>query len=582
MIFLHCSRQPEKIPDLPVLQQPGERVIIYQLMVRLFGNKRSVNKTFGTLNENGSGTMSDINDAALQGIRELGATHVWYTGIIEHASCTSYPEYGIKGDDPDVVKGVAGSPYSIRDYYDVHPDLAVQVVNRIKEFEELVQRTHRNGLKVIIDFVPNHVARSYRSDARPHGIRDIGQDDNPEIAFSPRNNFYYLPGEKFRPPKLPFSLPGMDNQFDEFPARATANDVFSPQPEMTDWYEAVKLNYGIDLRSGGEMHFHPIPDTWVKMRDILLYWTEKGVDGFRCDVAWMVPLEFWNWVIPQVRARNPNMLFIAELYDPSLYRQFIERGRFDLLYDKVQLYDTLRLLIEGKSHTRSIASISAWQKDIDRHLLHFMENHDEQRIASPYFAGNAWAGLPAMVVSATLDRGGILIYFGQEVGEPALGDPGFQSLEKKGVTTKMDYWGVPEHQKWMNGGAFDGGQLSDDQRKLRHAYKQLLHIAGQSEALRSGTFTDLTQINQEQGNISSRIVCFFRHTNTEKLLVIAGFNRFPERITIEIPGSMRNTLQWLPSTNYLLTDLMSGEQMEFTEKIQLQLPPYGYYIFKVQ
>lgn len=550
-------------------------------MVRLFGNKQSVNKRFGTLAENGCGRMADINDAALQHIRELGITHVWYTGIIEHASCTAYPEYGIAGDDPDVVKGIAGSPYSVRDYYDVHPDLAVNIPNRIKEFEQLVERTHRHGLKVVIDFVPNHVARAYHSDVKPRTVRDLGEDDNRNTAFLPSNNFYYLPGQRFTPPKPAMEWPGMDGNFDEFPARVTANDVFSPEPSLHDWYEAVKLNYGVDLQGGGKKYFDPIPDTWLKMLDILLYWTDKGVDGFRCDVAWMVPMEFWNWAIPQVKSRNPDLLFIAEIYEPERYRDFINVARFDLLYDKVQLYDTLRLLIEGKSSANAIPAIQATQKDISDRLLHFMENHDEQRIASIHFAGNPWKGIPAMLISSTLDSGAILIYFGQEVGEPAHGDPGFQTFEKPGVTTKMDYWGVPEHQKWMNGGAFDGGGLSDDQKELRNTYARILQLARTSPALLYGNYADLTAFNFQRKNISDRIVAYLRYDANEKLLIIAGFNINTQRVVIDIPDDLLKEVN-PGKQNITMRDLLSEAEAELSASVTITLKPYGYHVFKIE
>jgi glycosidase len=577
-----CLPKKETIPNLPPVHNQTNRVVIYQLMVRLFGNKLTVNKPFGTLAENGCGKMNDINDAALKSIKELGATHIWYTGIIEHASCTAYPEYGIAGDDPDVVKGVAGSPYSIRDYYDVHPDLAINVPNRIKEFEELVQRTHHHGLKVIIDFVPNHVARSYRSDAKPRHVRDLGEDDNPALAFAPTNNFYYLPGQRFVPPVHTFKLEGMDGRFDEYPAKVTANDVFSPTPAAHDWYEAVKLNYGVNLQAGGQTFFDPVPDTWLKMRDILLYWTDKGVDGFRCDVAWMVPVAFWSWVIPQVKAKKPDLLFIAEIYQPDLYRTFLSEARFDYLYDKVQLYDTLRLLIEGKTAGQAIVGVQQSLQDISKHLLHFMENHDEQRIASPYFAGDPWKGLPAMVVSAAIDNGALLIYFGQEVGEPADGDPGFQTLEKRGVTTKMDYWGVTEHQKWMNGGAFDGGGLTDDQKKLRQAYARLLHAARTEPALTDGIFVDLTTFNAEQKTISPRVVVFLRATASEKILVVAGFNSQADNITVDIPDSIMQQINLQKHQTYALKDLLSDAEATFDGTLKLTLKPYGYHLFKFQ
>src|SRR3546814_9364489 len=81
------------------------KLIIYQMMARLFGNRTASNKPYGTLEENGVGKFNDINDAALHAIKELGATHIWYTGVIEHATLTDYTSYGIPLDDADVVTG---------------------------------------------------------------------------------------------------------------------------------------------------------------------------------------------------------------------------------------------------------------------------------------------------------------------------------------------------------------------------------------------------------------------------------------------------------------------------------------------
>ena len=184
----------------------SDKLIIYQLLPRLFGNTNTTNRVWGTLADNGSGTFADINDAALESIKTLGATHIWYTGVLEHATMTDYSAQGITPDDPAVVKGRAGSPYAIKDYYDVVPDFAESVPDRMAEFEALVARTHAHGLKVIIDIVPNHVARQYQSDAKPAGVPDLGEDDDVRQAFSTQNNFYYLPGTAFVPPFVPGSV----------------------------------------------------------------------------------------------------------------------------------------------------------------------------------------------------------------------------------------------------------------------------------------------------------------------------------------------------------------------------------------
>ena len=573
------------------MQLTSNKVILYQLMTRLFGNKKTVNKPYGTLEENGVGKFNDINDQALQSLKGLGITHVWYTGILEHATLSDNTKFGIPLDDADVVKGRAGSPYSIKDYYDVNPDLAVDVPNRIKEFEQLIARTHANDLKVIIDFVPNHVARKYKSDAKPANIKDLGENDDKNVRYKPNNNFYYLPGESFQVPKDYVALgpdntfPTKDGKFDETPVKISGNGALTPSPAMFDWFEAVKLNYGVDIYNGNKTSFDPIPDTWVKMKDILVYWAEKKVDGFRCDMAEMVPVEFWNWAIPQVKAVNPEIIFIAEIYTPSIYKSYIKKGRFDFLYDKVQLYDTLRFLLEGRRNTTDIDPIQKSLSGMNANMLHFLENHDEQRIASQYFTGGLWKAAPAMVISATIDEGPVMIYFGQEVGEPALGNAGYQNLEKEGVTTKMDYWGVPEHQKWMNGGKFDGGLLSDEQKQLRQFYADLLTISKTNKAISQGSYYDVTASNIAMKNFGDDVHAFIRHSGEDKLLIVTSFNSKPMEIKVKIPDDIAEKIGLRNDVTYIARDLLwreieVGLQNDFS--FSLTVKPYSSFIFKIK
>ena len=449
------------------------KLVIYQIFTRLFGNQNSTNKPWGTRDENCVGKFNDITDRALLELKKFGVSHVWYTGIIEHVLMTDYSAEGIRKDNPMVVKGRAGSPYAIKDYYDVDPDLAVDVKNRMQEFEALLKRTHANGLKVLIDFIPNHLAREYQSDAKPTGVVDIGQHEDKTITFSPENNFYYLPGEPFQVPDGVSLPPGLAAEpYVENPAKATGNDVFEAKPTVGDWYETVKLNYGVDYQNDRRPYFDPIPSTWRRMRDILLFWAKKGVDGFRCDMAEMVPVEFWEWAIPQVKAANPSVVFIAEIYNPKQYKDYVQTGKFDYLYDKVGLYDALRRLMEGKGTTADITNV--WKNesgDISEHMLRFLENHDEQRIASRFFANDPWVAVPAMTLAATLHTGPVMLYFGQELGVNPTKQEGFQGDD--GRTTIFDYWGVPEYQAWTNDGKFDGGKLTDNQKKLRQFYHQL-------------------------------------------------------------------------------------------------------------
>lgn len=570
------------------MEKSSGKVVIYQLMTRLFGNKNTTNKPFGTIEENGVGKFNDINPAALRSLKAMGITHMWYTGVIEHAVLTDYTKSGIPLDDADVVKGRAGSPYAIKDYYDVNPDLATNVANRMAEFEQLVDRTHAEGLKVIIDFVPNHVARSYKSDKKPAGVKDLGETDDKNVAFSANNNFYYLPGQSFvvpagYKPLGPNAFPTLDGKFDETPAKVTGNDQFTASPGVNEWFETVKLNYGVDIQNGGKTFFDPVPDTWVKMKDILVFWANKKVDGFRCDMAEMVPVEFWNWAIPQVKEVNKDIVFIAEIYNPAQYNNYISNGRFDYLYDKVQLYDTLRLLVRGERSTADIHAIYQTQENIHPNMLHFMENHDEQRIASPFFAGDPWKAIPAMVISATLDNGPVMIYFGQEVGEPGAGAEGFSGED--GRTTIFDYWGVPQHQKWMNGGKFDGDSLSMELKQLRSFYSDLLNLSSKNPALVNGEYADLTAFNIAAGNFTDKVHAFMRFAGDERLLILTSFNAAPLPVKVQVPKDIFTRAGLDPEADYIARDLIWREaEVGFDKNLtfQLTLKPYSSFIFKIK
>ncbi|AMR28404.1 alpha-amylase [Hymenobacter psoromatis] len=554
------AQNPNTTDEIP----QDNKLVIYQLLPRLFGNKVALNKPYGTVLENGCGKFNDINDLALTKIKEMGASHVWYTGVLEHATMTSYPQSGLLADDADVVKGRAGSPYAIKDYYDVDPDLAVDKKNRLAEYEALIQRTHAHGLKVIMDFIPNHVARSYHSDAKPAGVVDLGAQDDKTKTFAPNNNFYYLPGQHFVVPAGYNPLgalhgPGEDGKYNEFPAKATGNDVFSAAPSVNDWFETIKLNYGVDYQNGRKTHFEPVPDTWLKMRDILVFWANKDVDGFRCDMAEMVPVEFWAYVIPELKKLKPGLVFIGEAYNAQEYSTYLTKGHFDFLYDKVGLYDGLRRLMRQEGTTDDITH--AWKTEsrgFGSHMLRFLENHDEQRIASQEFASNPRRAIPAMTVSATLGSGPVMLYMGQEVAEPAVGSEGFSGAD--GRTTIFDYWGVPEHQKWLNQGKMDGGRLSAEQKQLRDFYSRLLNLAGSSEAIRKGQFYEL----QDANNLSKeydqhKVYAFLRYTKGQQVLVVVNFSDTKTyRPTLLIPAEVLQRMGLDPQRVYTYQDLLNG------------------------
>jgi len=517
----------------------NKKIMIYQLLPRLFGNKLQHNVHYGTIEENGSGKFADIDDRALDGIKELGTTHVWFTGVISHATLTDYSKNGLPANNANVVKGRAGSPYAVRDYYDVDPDLANDVERRMEEFEALIKRSHAKGLKVIIDFVPNHVARQYQSKMKPEGVKDFGAGDEVDKAFSPANDYYYIPGQDFVVPAPKTAQHSslsalLQERYQESPAKATGNNVFSERPSIDDWFETIKLNYGVDYQNHSAEHFSPAPEVWLKMRDILVFWTKKGVDGFRCDMAEMVPLAFWNWVIPEVKKTNKDLVFIGEAYDPSTYHAFLTTGKFDYLYDKVGLYDGLKKLIRSEDQANVDDIRRVWQHESagfgDR-MLRFLENHDEERIASAGFAGRAELALPAMVVSATLSGGPVMTYFGQEVGEPAHGAEGFGGEDNR--TSIFDYWGVPEHQKWMNGGKFDGGGLRTEQKALRDYYVRLLKLAGSADAIANGELWEIPS----GGNMNPKMYGYVRYTGSQRLLILVNFDRhYRMESQVQIPA----------------------------------------------
>lgn len=539
----------------------SNKIILYQIFTRLYGNRCQTRKPFGTIEENGCGKFNDFTPSVLKQIREMGVSHVWYTGVIRHATQTDYSSYGIPKQHPAVVKGRAGSPYAITDYYDVDPDLAVNVDKRMEEFEKLVSCTHRAGLKMIIDFVPNHVARQYKSIMKPIGVKDLGEDDDVEKGFDPEhNNFYYCPGQAFMPY---FDLyHGETEPYTEYPAKATGNDHFDNAPGRNDWYETVKLNYGVDYYAGGIGHFDPMPDTWNKMLQILLYWAAKGIDGFRCDMAEMVPAEFWRWATAKVREQYPEILFIGEVYNPALYRHFIASG-FDYLYDKVGMYDAMCDVI---CHRRTTDAITwAWQQtdDIQDNMLYFLENHDELRLASDFLAASGDKAKPALVVNALMHRNPFMLYFGQEWGERGMDSEGFSGHD--GRTTIFDYWSLdrPKHSK------------------LADFYSKVLTIARQEKAVSAGQMFDLMYVNQQY----IRQYAFIRKAGKELLLVVANFDDHAMEMNLSVPDHAYNYLE-IQERAYDATDLLSGDTRKVVlikgEQLKIELPSRGAVVYKLK
>ncbi len=588
-----------------------KKKVVYHVFTRLFGNTNTTNKPWGTISENGVGKFSDFTAKALKEIKSLGVTHIWYTGVLHHALIHDYTEYGISNDDPDVVKGRAGSPYAVKDYYNVNPDLANDPGECLEEFKALIDRTHKVGLQLIIDIVPNHVARNYEGKSTPEGYEPFGASDDTSVVYARNNNFYYIPNEAFQVPEwrdgyvpLGGEIPKyLDGKFVENPAKWTGNGSRLARPDFNDWYETVKINYGV--RPDGSYDFERLPEaygnkdykahyqfwkersvpsSWIKFKDIALFWLDMGVDGFRYDMAEMVPVEFWSYMNSHIKMKRPDALLLAEVYNPNEYRNYIFKGKMDYLYDKVEMYDSLKQIMQGYGWTDHIPVIKRGTEDIEHHLLHFLENHDEQRIASPAFAGDAQKGKPAMVVSATMTTAPVMIYFGQEVGEPALENAGFGSPTR---TSIFDYIGVPHHQRWVNDKKFDGGALSEEEGQLRDFYKRLLNFTSSSAAL-MGHYQDIHFYNREHTEYyNHHVLSYVRWCDREKLIVVANFDAndwfgFELQIPFEIIS------KWgLSEGNYTLVDALYGSRHVLKVKnglgqVRIDVDPLQSFVLKIE
>ena len=553
------------------------KTVIYQVLVRLFGNTCTRNVPYGTKQENGVGKFSDLTDAALEGIKQLGTTHIWLTGVLHHALVGDYTHIGIPNDIPYLVKGRAGSPYAIKDYYNVNPDLADDPTQRLAEFAALVARIHQHGLKVIIDIVPNHVARCYHSISMPKGVQDFGAQDNTQVGYSRDNNFYYNIGEFLSLPSTTIGYTPEDtalrqlsqSPYKEYPAKWTGNSR-SSSPAPTDWYETVKLNYGVAPDGRKDFDSLPpefarwdtgthyafwrsrvVPNTWQKFKEIVSFWLSLGVDGFRYDMAEMVPVEFWSYLNSFIKSIRSDAFLLAEIYNPESYRDYLYIGKMDALYNKVGLYDTLRDIICYEHSTDRIDWTQDTLSDIWPQMLHFMENHDEQRIASEGFAHDPRYALPAMAVSAHLNEASVMVYFGQEVGEAARENAGFGSPTR---TSIFDYIGVPAHQHWVNGKRYDGGALTPEEAALREYYCRLLNLPI------VGAFRNIHQYNRAHTPYyNDKVYSFVRETVEEKWLVIANFSkRDGFGFELQVPPELLSTWD-LPDGTYPLTDELYGE-----------------------
>ena len=510
------------------------------MLPRLWGNDKLRPKKNGNLAENGTGKFSDIDTATLDYLKWLGCSHVWFTGVLRHS--TQACEEGCTPSHSQFVKGKAGSPYAICDYYDVNAYLADNPEDRMTEFKSLINRTHDAGLKVIIDFVPNHVSRDYGKITPSAGHPVLGADDDKSVHWKQDNDFFYYPGQALT---LPTPAPQGMEPYSEFPAMATGNNCYSPAPGVNDWYETVKINYGDSHTS-----------TWDKMWDIIDFWAGMGVDGFRCDMVELVPPEFFKWMIAKAKQKYSSLIFIAEVYKKELYAEYIRNIGFDFLYDKSGLYDTLRTVVE-KSVNDNGMPVELWQSttgitrnwqflgDLQPYMLNFLENHDEQRFASDFFGTDAHKTFAPLYVSLFLNTAPFMIYFGEEVGERGMDEEGFSGRD--GRTTIFDWWSVGSIRrlrKLIACGAYRSGSISalvkgglkKEEAEIFMEFSKAVRFASEDQAIRMGTTYDLCYCNMSSdGFDKNRHYAFLRDYEEHTLLIAANFSGQNAVMKLTIP-----------------------------------------------
>ncbi len=531
-----------------------QKPIIYQVLPRLWGNSCLKPQKNGSLNENGTGKFSDIDKASLDYLKWLGCSHVWYTGIIRHS--TKESTHGCQASHPQMVKGRAGSPYAICDYYDVNPYLAEDPSNRMGEYEALIHRTHDAGLKLIMDFVPNHVSRDYGKISPVPGHPVLGSHDDKSVHWREENDFFYYPGEKL---SLPAEVPAGFEPYEEVPAMASGNNCYNSNPGINDWYETVKINY---------CDYHT--ETWDKMYDILDFWAGKGVDGFRCDMVELVPKEFFSWAIDKLKRKYPSVIFIAEVYKKDLYQEYIRQVGFDYLYDKSGLYDSLRAVVE-KNVKDDNMPVELWQSasgitrnwqylgDLQPYMLNFLENHDEQRFASEGFGKDALKTFAPLYVSLFMNTSPFMIYFGQEVGEKGEEEEGFSGRNCR--TTIFDWWSISSIQrlrKVIASKAYESENLSElvkagmkeEEAEVFIRFCSATRLAASDQAISKGMTYDLCYCNHgSEGFDKDRHFAFLRDHEDHTIMVAANFSSRPSTMHLTIPAHAFEWMQISPSEN---------------------------------
>jgi len=339
----------------------------------------------------------------------------------------------------------------------------------------------------------------------------------------------------------------------------------------------VKLNYGHDFRKGANTSeledLDSVPDTWLKLDQVIEYWQSMGVDGFRCDMAHMVPISFWKWLVARGRDRDEHVYFTGEAYDSdptkltegNVLHQLLDSG-FDSVYDS-RSYDLVKGIYEEGKWANDLDEL-LWDHKRLHKMLRYIENHDEVRVASPGNWGDwgASVGKAATAVIMGTGRSGMLLYSGQEVAENAAEAEGFSKAD--GRSSIFDYWSGEQLCKWTNQLKFDGGRLDQYQQDLRAWYAWWYNLMHEPE-FRCGEVFGLNNYNKENtkfGRLEGETVsghwiyAYLRYT--EELISLVVVNLHPE---IE----WENLTVWLP--DQFVKYFKEGENLTIKS-----LHPYSY------
>ena len=408
--------------------------IIYQALPRLWGK----------------GHFSDWTGKAFSYLKALGVDYLWLTGVPRHESGTPF------------TKGCPGSPYAIIDWYDVNPYLADNEDKRMHEFELLIKRAHLAGIKIMIDYIPNHVGRSYAGD-----------------------------------------LPCFDHC-------------------DGDWTDTRKVNWND-------------PSTVDKMVDILCFWANKGIDGFRCDMVELVSAEALGEVVRRTRSAFPGLVFVAETYIKENYRRYLSTSSIDILYDKSGSYDILRAISNGNCSATALTSNWQWQAEIQGAMLNFLENHDEQRLASRFWNNGRRYPWAELAFSVLFNEASFMLYYGQEwMDDAAETDNGRTSIydftSPSGVRRAAHFA--------RTGKAIKLNDAADtDSLDCYRRYLELMQTAA-SPLMRQGSNWDLCYLQNDCKWNRDNMFAFARYDGHGAAVVICNFSDSDTELSVRLPEEL--------------------------------------------